>query len=142
MPRVFPIVHDVRVSGGTIDTVGNVASGNVTSKVYHVVFVEYPFNLTVASGSTSESTSVNITEAGEIRAIRVYGNTSGFNIEVRDSVGTIYKFDNVPTTSLIDSNINIPIGAKTLTVTISFASAVTSNQSFTGVICVQTRKLE
>jgi hypothetical protein len=131
MPRVFPIVHEVTISGG-----------NITSKVYHTVFVEYPFNLTVTAGNTSGSTTVNITEAGEIRAIRVYGSTSGFNIEVRDSLGTIYKFDDVQTTSLIDSNINIPVGAKTLTITISFSSAVTSNQSFTGVICVQTRKLE
>jgi hypothetical protein len=131
MPRVFPFVYEVTLSGG-----------NITSKVYHTVFVEYPFNLTVSIGNTSASTSVNITEDGEIRAIRVYGNTDGFNIEVRDNLGTIYKFDNVPTTSLIDSNINIPIGAKTLTVTISFASAVTSNQTFTGVICLQTRKLE
>jgi hypothetical protein len=124
MPRVFPIVHEI------------------TSKVYHTVFVEYPFNITVTAENTSGSTSVNITEPGEIRAIRIYGNTSGFNIEVKDSLGTIYKFDNVPTTSLIDSNVNIPVGAKTLTITISFSSAVTSNQSFTGVICVQTRKLE
>jgi hypothetical protein len=131
MPRVFPIVHEITVSGG-----------NITSKVYHTVFVEYPFNLTVTAGNTSGSTSVDITEAGEIRAIRVYGSTSGFNIEVKDSIGTIYRFDNVQTTSLIDSNVNIPVGAKTLTITISFSSAVTSNQSFTGVICVQTRKLE
>ena len=142
MPRVFPIVHSVRVEGGTIDTVQNIAGGTVTSKVYHTVFAEYPFSLTVSAGTASASTSVDITQDGEIRAVRVYGSASGFNIEIKDAVGTIYKFDNVPTTSLIDSNVNIPIAPKTLTVTISFASAVSANQSFTGVICVQTRKLE
>jgi len=142
MPRVFPIVHSVTIAGGTIDTVQNVASGTVTSKVYHTIFAEYPFNLTVASGTTSASTSVDIKDSGEIRAIRVYGSASGFNIEIKDDVGIIYKFDNVPTTSLIDSNVNIPIAPKTLTITISFPNPVTENQSFNGVICVQTRKLE
>jgi hypothetical protein len=132
MPRVFPMLHEIRVA---------VASGNITSKVYHTVFEEYPFSLTVTAGSTSANTSVNITEPGEIKAIRVYGSISGYSVKISDSYGTIYQFGNSPT-SLIDSNISVPIAPKTLTVSITLPSAPSSDQSFTGVICVQTRKLE
>jgi hypothetical protein len=145
MPRIFPVQPTI----ARIEEIGRIASGfvqvttgNVASKVYHTTFVEYPFSTTIASGTTSATSSVSVTQAGEIRAVRAYGTTTGYTLVISDSFGEIYRFEGVTSTALVDSTVSVPIAPKTLSVTVSLPAAATANQSFTGVVCVQTRVFE
>jgi len=145
MARVFPIQPTI----ARIEEIGRIASGfvqvttgTVASKVYHTTFVEYPFGITIASGTASATGSVSVTQAGEIRAIRAYGTTTGYTLVLSDSFGEIYRFEGVTSTALVDSTVSVPVAPKTLTVTVSLPTAAATTQSFTGVVCVQTKVFE
>jgi hypothetical protein len=145
MSRVFPVQPTIT----RIEEIGSIASGlvqvttgTVASKVYHTTFIEYPFNTTIASGTTLATGSVSVTQAGEIRAVRAYGTTTGYTIVLSDTFGEIYRFEGVTSTALVDSTISVPIAPKTLSAIISLPSPAAATQSFTGVVCVQTRIFE
>jgi hypothetical protein len=145
MPRVFPLQLTIT----RIDEIGSIASGlvqvttgSVASKVYHTTFVEYPFGATIASGTTLATGSVSVTQAGEIKAVRTYGTTTGYTLVLRDTFGEIYRFEGTTSTTLVDSTISVPIAPKTLTVIVSLPSPAAATQSFTGIVCVQTRVFE
>jgi hypothetical protein len=145
MPRVFPVQPTItrieeigKISSGFVQ----VTTGNIASKVYHTTYVEYPFSTTITSGTTLATGSVSVTQAGEIRAIRTYGTTTGYTLVLSDTFGEIYRFEGVTSTALVDSTVSVPIAPKTLAVITSLPSPAAATQSFTGVVCVQTRVFE